>query len=431
MAAGPIHRRPLGLAIRCLLGAAALCLCSCAKKEAPPTPPLTVEVAPVLQEDVPVQSEWVAETDGFVNATIRAQVQGYLLTQEYQEGDLVKKGQLLFEIDARPAEAALNQAQAALKQAEATSVQAQAEVTRSEAQLYIAQANLDRIKPLAEEHAISQKDLDDATGTERSARADLAAAKASAGASQASVGSARAAVERAKLDLGFTKITSPIDGIAGIARAQVGDLLGPAQTAELTTVSTVNPIKVYFTASEQAYFDYMRKYPSEAAAIEGEKRAVYELILADGTLYDHKGTFFAIDREVDPRTGTIRMAVTFPNPENLLRPGQFAKVRTTELRKGALLVPQRAVSELQGKFQVAVVGPDNTVTLRPVTPGQRAGTQWIIDKGLEPGEQVVAEGTQKVKQAMTVHAVPVQQEAARQAGGQAAAPSPMASGSDR
>jgi membrane fusion protein (multidrug efflux system) len=369
-------------------------------------------VTTVAQEDVPVHTEWVATTDGYVNATIRAQVQGYLLKQEYQEGDLVKQGQLLFSIDDRPFAAALNQAQAALKQAEAALLQAQAEIKRNEAQLYIAQTDLARIKPLAEENAISKKDLDDAIGAERSTRAAVVAAQAAAVAAQAAVGSAEATVERARLELGFTKIASPIDGIAGIARAQVGDLLGPAQNAELATVSTVNPIKVYFTASEQDYIAYVHKHPSGAPTDEESNRAGYELVLGDGTVYGQKGSFFAIDRQVDPRTGTIRMAATFPNPDNLLRPGQFGKVRTTEVLKGALLVPQRAVTEFQGKFQVAVVGSDKTVDLRPVTTGDRIAERWIITAGLTAGEQIVTEGAAKVKQSMTVNPVPVQQSAA-------------------
>ena len=415
MAAGSFFSRFSRAGMRCLLLSAALCLFSCGKPAAtdpPAPPPPAVEVIPVAQEDVPVHTEWVATTDGYVNATIRAQVQGYLLKQEYQEGDLVKQGQLLFSIDDRPFAAALNQAQAALKQAQAAQLQAQAEIKRNEAQLYIAQADLARIKPLAEENAISKKDLDNATGSERSARAALVAAQAAAVASQAAVGSAEATLERAKLELGFTKIMSPIDGIAGIARAQVGDLLGPTQNAELTTVSTVNPIKVYFTVSEQDYLAYVQKHPSGAPTDEETGRAHYELVLGDGSVYGQSGTFFAIDRQVDPRTGTIRMAATFPNPENLLRPGQFGKVRTTEVLKGALLVPQRAVTEFQGKFQVAVVGSDKTVELRPVTPGERIAERWVITKGLTAGEQVVADGTAKVKQSMAVDPKPTPQSGA-------------------
>jgi len=373
--------------------------------------PPAVKVVDVLQKDVPTFQEWVATTDGLVNATIRAEVQGYLLKQNYQEGDLVKKGQLLFEIDPRPFEAALNQAEAVLKQAAAASEQAAAEVTRNEAQLYIAETNLARVKPLAEENAISQKDLDDAVGTERAARAAVIASKASVNVAQAAIGVARAALEKAKLDLGFTKIVSPIEGIAGIARAQVGDLVGPAQTGELATVSTVNPMKVYYSVSEETYVKYMKRFGTEAAAVKGEEGTEHELFLADGAVYPHKGTFYAIDRQVDNRTGTIRMELLFPNPDNLLRPGQFGKVRRVEEKKGALLVPQLSVAELQGTYQVAVVGPSNTVEMRSVKPGERIGAWWVIDEGLKPNERVVAEGIQKVKQGMTINPQPMHEPA--------------------
>jgi membrane fusion protein (multidrug efflux system) len=317
---------------------------------------------------VPIYEEWVGTADGLVNATIRAQVQGYLTRQNYKEGDVVRKSQTLFEIDPRTFQASLEQAKGQL------AVQ--------QASWDTATANLKRIKPLAELNAVSQKDLDDAVGKEQ--------------ASHASVIAAQAAVDRAELELGFTKITSPIDGIAGVAKAQIGNLVGPGATEELTTVSTVNPIKVYIQVSEQEYLKAMemkkqvRKFP-------------LELILADGTVYPHKGDFSFADREVDVRTGTIKIASLFPNPGNLLRPGQFAKVRAqTAVMNNALLIPQRAVTEMQGDYLVAVVGQDNKVSIRPVKVGQWSGKLWIITDGLNPGEKVVAEGTQKVKDGVTV-----------------------------
>jgi membrane fusion protein (multidrug efflux system) len=337
------------------------------KKTGAPEPPV-VEVVQVIQKDVPIYEEWVGTADGFVNATIRAQVQGYLIKQNYKEGDLVRKGQTLFEIDPRTFQAALEQTKGQL------AVQ--------QASWDTAKANLKRIKPLAEQNAVSQKDLDDAVGKEQ--------------ASHASVLAAKAAVDKAELELGFTKITSPVDGIAGVAKAQIGNLVGPGATEELTTVSTVDPIKVYVQISEQEYLKAMetKKQP---------RKTPLELILADGTVFPHKGEFSFADREVDVRTGTIKIATLFQNPGNLLRPGQFTKVRAeTSIRKNALLIPQRAVTEMQGNYLVAVVSADNKVTIRPVKVGQWSGTLWIINEGLKPGEKVVAEGTQKVKDGITV-----------------------------
>ncbi len=337
-----------------------------------------VEVVNVLRKDVPVYAEWVGTTDGLINATIRAQVQGYLIKRNYWEGDVVKKGQVLFEIDPRPFKAALDQAKGQLLQ--------------WEAQWITAKANLARIKPLAEQNAVSKKDLDDATGTELSTRASVEAAKAN--------------VEKAQLNLDFTKVTSLIDGIAGIAKAQVGDLVGPGGLEELTTVSTVDPIKVYINLSEQEYLKAQSMKDEEAAQIP------LELILADGSLYPHKGKFILADRQVDVKTGTLKVAGLFKNPRNLLRPGQFGKVRAiVTTRKGALLVPQRAVTELQGSYQVAVVGPDNKVDIRPVKVAERVGTLWVIEEGLKPEERVIAEGIQKVKQGMPVNPKPFQTDA--------------------
>ncbi len=354
-------------------------LAGCKKEQKPAPPAPVVEVMEVIQKDVSIQHDWVGTTDGMVNATIRAQVTGYLIRQNYKEGDLVKKGQVLFEIDPRPFKAALDQTMG--------------DLARQEAQYNNARANLDRIRPLVEQNALSKKDLDDAIGAEQSALAAVTAA--------------RAGVEKARLDLSFTKITSLIDGMAGLAKAQVGDLIGPAQAGELTTVSTINPIKVYFTVSEEAYIDFVKQFSSEAAFLEHAKKLTLQLILANGSLYPYTGMIYAFDREVNVRTGTLRIAGLFPNPADLLRPGQFVTVRILlGTKKGALLVPQRAVTELQGSYQVAVLGTDNLIDIRTVKAGDVVGPFWIIDEGLKPGDRIVVEGVQKVKQGVAVTAKP-------------------------
>jgi len=364
---------------------AAICLSAglatgCGEQKATgPAAPM-VEVVNVVQKDVPIVREWVGTTDGLVNAKINAQVQGYLIKQNYQEGSLAKKGQILFEIDPRPFQAALEQAKGQL--------------AVNEGQLYTAKANLEKIRPLAAANAVSKKDLDDAIGREASAKAAVQAAKA--------------AVRKDEIDLSFTRIISPIDGIAGIAKAQIGDLVGNPGGPELTTVSTVDPIKVFIPLSEQEYMRFIRE--AEAKGNSESKGSNLELILADGRVFPHKGKVYFADRQVDERTGTIKVATLFPNPGNLLRPGQFAKVKALiETQEGALLVPQRAVNELQGRFQVAVVGPDNKVDLRWVKVGERAGSLWVIDEGLKPGERVIVEGIQKVKAGMPVTPKPYQE----------------------
>jgi membrane fusion protein (multidrug efflux system) len=365
-----------------LLAVACLSAClvgGCGEKKAtgPAAPP--VEVVNVVQKDVPIVREWVGSTDGLVNAKINAQVQGYLIKQNYKEGSVVKKGQVLFEIDPRPFQAALEQAKGQL--------------AVNEGQLYTAQANLEKIRPLAKISAVSKKDLDDAIGREASARAAVQAAKA--------------AVRKADIDLSFTKITSPIVGVAGISKAQMGDLVGSHGGPELTTVSTVDPIKVFIPLSEQEYMHFTRTAEAKGKP-DGEGPSL-ELVLADGRVFPHKGKLYFADRQVDERTGTIKVATLFPNPGNVLRPGQFAKVKALiETQKGALLVPQRAVTELQGRFQVAVVGQDNKVDLRWVKVGERAGPLWVIDEGLKPGERVIVEGMQKVKAGMPVTPKPYQ-----------------------
>jgi membrane fusion protein, multidrug efflux system len=358
---------------------APLCLSACLKEQAaaPPRAPV-VEIVEVVQKDVPIVHEWVGTTDGLVNATIRAEVTGYLIKQDYKEGDVVKKDQVLFEIDPRPFQAALDQAEGAL--------------TQMQAQYKDAHANFLREKPLFDQGAISKQSLDTYLFADQSAEGQVLSAKA--------------AVEKARLDLGFTKITSPIDGVAGIAKAQVGDLVGPSvQGGELTTVSTIDPIKVYYSINEQAYISWMKRFPSDPLS-EARKLQV-ELILADGSVYPYKGKFYTIDRQVDVRTGTLRVEALFPNPNNFLRPGQFVRARVLiDTKRKALLIPQRAVTELQGGYQVAVVDAENKVEIRNVKPGERYGSLWEIEDGLKSGERVVAEGIQKVKQGMVINPKP-------------------------
>jgi membrane fusion protein (multidrug efflux system) len=350
-----------------LVAAFGLAGCQEEKKAVAPPPPPEVEVAEVIQKDVPVYGEWVASMDGMVNATILAQVQGYLIKQNYKEGDFVKKGSLLFEIDPRPFQAAVDDARAGM--------------AKQQAVLQTAQANLKRILPLAAANAVSQRDKDNAIGSVQTAEAQVL--------------SAQAQVRKAELDLGFTKIASPIDGIAGAAKAQMGDLVGTPQARELTTVSTVNPIKAYVPLSEREYLKAVER--SQQGAKADAEKTTFELILADGSTWPKQGTFSFADRQVEAQTGTIRVAILFPNPENLLRPGQFAKVRALmKTEQGAILVPQRAVGELQGSYQVAVVDAENTVRIRGVTVGERVGNLWVIREGLKAGDRVVAEGTQKV-----------------------------------
>jgi membrane fusion protein, multidrug efflux system len=360
-----------------MLVALAVLSAACGKKEeAPPPPPPTVEVAPVVQKDVPVYGEWIGSTDGFVNAQIRPQIEGYVLRRNYQEGYFVKAGQALFDIDPRQFQATYDQARGTLAQNEAT--------------LANAKTTAARYRPLAAEKAISQQELDDAETRERTA--------------QANVESARATLEKAKLDLDWTKVTSPIGGIAGVAVSQVGDLVN--HQVVMTTVSQVDPIKVYFNPSEQEYLYWVAKHgPVQKTLQDGRNLEMgnLELILSDGSVFPHRGKPFLVGREVDVKTGTIQLAGAFPNPENLLRPGQYAKVRVAvDLRKGALLVPQRAVSELQGSHQIAVVGPDNKVTIKVVKVGPIDGSMLVIEEGLQPGDRVVVEGLQRVKSGMTV-----------------------------
>src|SRR5438552_12692971 len=364
----------------------------CGKSDQPQARPPEVEVVQVEQKDVPIWNEWVGTLEGLVNAQIKPQVTGYLLRQTYQEGSFVRKGQLLFEIDPRTFQAALDQAKAQRANAEGQLAQAQANQVK-------AQLDVNRYVPLVKEQAVTQQDLDNAIQANVAAQAQVRAAKAQ-------IDAARAQVDAAQLNLGFTRIVSQIDGIAGIAQAQIGDLVGP--TSLLTTVSTLDPIKVYFPVSEKGYLNYIKENPDAAKRAEQERQLGLEMILADGSRYPHEGSFSFADRQVDVKTGTLRLQGLFPNPGNILRPGQFARVRAvTKTRRGALLVPQRAVTELQGSYQVAVVGKDNKVEIRPVKVGERTGSQWVVDAGLKPGERVIAEGIQRVRQGMTVNPKPL------------------------
>ena len=381
-------------------GAVAVLLTSCQREGAvtggpPPAP--DVEVALVTARDVPTVKEWMGTLDGRVNAEIHGQVSGLLLRQVYREGSLVRRGDLMFEIDARPFEAALNEAKGRLAQAEASVQQAAGNLAQSQARLGKAELDVRRYAPLVKTKAISQEEMDNATQGRLEAQAAVESSRAAIETAKASVAAAKASVYDAEVTLGFTKIVSPIDGIAGMARIQVGDLVTPAGAA-LTTVSTVNPIKAYFTISEQEYMAQQR-------AGRGDQWAKnLELVLADGSVYAYKGTFFMADRQVDVGTGSLRIAVLFPNPGNVLRPGQYGRVRAvTGLRKDAAVVAQRAVTELQGSYQVAVVGDDNKVTIRPVKMGDRLGSLWVVEEGLRPGERVIVEGLQKVRTGSTVN----------------------------
>ena len=351
---------------------------------APPPPSVQVEVADVIQKDVPIQREWVGTTDGSNNALIRAQVSGYLMKRPYTEGSFVKKGDLLFELDPRKFQTALDQALGDL-------AKAQAQFTKSK-------QDVERDTPLAKEGAISQKELDDSVQAHAATKGSLAAAKA--------------AVEQAKLNLAWTRIMAPIDGVVGISKAQIGDLIDA--NTELTSMSTLDPIRVYFPVSEQEYLEAADKVQQGYKDRQEGKEysgAGLDLVLGGEKVYPFKGQFYLVDRQVDTKTGTIRVAALFPNPNNMLRPGQFARVRVvTKTREKAILVPQRAVTEMQGSYQVAVVTPENKVDIRPVKVGQRSGSLWIIDQGLKLGDRVVVEGLQKVKAGMTVDPKPFQDQ---------------------
>jgi RND family efflux transporter MFP subunit len=357
-----------------VLPTAVLLVASCGSpKTAAALPSPEVEVASVLQKDVPIFSEWVATLDGYVNAQIQPQVAGYVIWQTYKEGSFVRKGQILFQIDPRPFQALLDQAKAQLAQAQA--------------QLGKTEMDVNRDTPLAKERAIAQSQLDNDVQAEQAAKA--------------AVKTAEAQVEQARLNLEFTDVKSLVDGLAGIAQVQIGNLVNP--TAVLTTVSQVNPIKAYFSISEQEYIHFADRINTETQKETPSNGPPFELILADGSVYPHKGVGLLTNRQVDVATGSIQIICSFPNPKNALRPGQFGRLRAApEMRNGALLVPQKAVTELQGTYQLAVVSADNKVSIRSVKVGARVGPQWIVESGVRPGELVIVEGLQKVQNGSTV-----------------------------
>jgi membrane fusion protein (multidrug efflux system) len=362
----------LGVAL--VLGAVAGCKSETAQQAAAPE----TAVAEVVQKDVPIYLEWVGTTNGVENAKIRAQVKGYLLSQHYREGAFVKKGHLLFQIDPRKFQADLDKTKG--------------DLARAQAQLGKTELDVKRDTPLAKAGAISQKELDD------SIQANLAA--------RASVAATQAVVEEAALNLGWTKIIAPIDGVVGFANAQTGDLVGPDRGEELTTISTLDPIKVQFPISEQEYLRAAEQVQQAYKENREGRAGSLDLVLSDGSVYPHKGRISLVDRQVDVKTGTVLVAALFPNPGNRLRPGQFGRIRMMKIRPNALLVPQRSVEEVQGGYHVAVVGANNLVDIRTVRVGERAGSQWVIEEGLKPGERVVVEGLQKLKSGMKVSPKP-------------------------
>lgn len=347
-------------------------IAGCASKApAPPPPPPGVTVTPVIQKDVPIQQEWVGTMVGNTDADIRPKVEGYLLSRLYAEGSFVEKGQAMFQLDKRQAQAAVEQATGNLERARAALSQAQIDVRR--------------YTPLVAQRAVSQAELDKAQSSERAAAA--------------SVDADQAVLDNAKLNLGWTTVVSPISGIAGVAKVGIGDLMTPSTV--MATVSAVDPIYVDVNIAEQDYLRFAReKLPRT------EKQNI-ELILGDGTVFPHRGNVLFVNRAVDSRTGTIQVRGEFQNPGNVLRPGQYARVRAvTELRKDALLIPQRSVSELQGIYQVGVVGADNKVTIKTIKLGPLYGDMWVVESGLQPGDNVIVDGLQRVRTGMTVAPTP-------------------------
>jgi RND family efflux transporter MFP subunit len=388
----------LGLVVATILGVVAH---SGAKPPAQAPPAPGVQVATVEQKDVPIFGEWIGTLAGQVTADVKAQVTGYLLRRDYTEGSYVTKGQLLFEIDARPFQASLDQAKGQLAQAEAQLTQDQAQLATAEANQLKSQLDVDKYAPLAKAEAVSQQDLDDAVQTNVANKAQVQSAQAAIVAAKAQIQASQAAVETASINLGFTRIASPIDGIVGIAQAQVGDLVSVSSGA-LTTVSTLDPIRDYFTVSEQEYLELRKRFSGS-----DQQHWKLQLILADGTTYPHEGNFYFADRSVDQNTGSIQLAGLFPNPGNVLRPGQYGRVRAViNVRQNALVIPQAAVTELQGSYQVDVVGQDNVVAVRPVQVGEKTGSMWVIQDGLKPGERVVVEGQQVLRPGVRVQPEP-------------------------
>jgi RND family efflux transporter MFP subunit len=401
-----------------VVAAAALCatlyIAGCGKSEA--TAALTpsapeVGVVTVIQKDVSIYGDWVATLDGYTNANIQPQVTGYLVKQNYGEGSFVHKDDVLFEIDPRPFQAALDLAKGQLAQAQGQLSQAEGQLAQARAQLGLADINVKRDTPLAAARAIAQSQLDNDVQTKAQAEAAVKAGEGTIQTSKAAIESAQAAIEQAELNLGFTKVRSLIDGIAGIATIQIGNLVGP--TTVLTTVSSLDPLKAGFSISEQEYLALAGRIPSKSHSnsavdlLRAGNDIPLQLTLSNGQIYPHQGRVVFADRQVDPQTGTIRIIGAFDNPGNVLRPGQFGRIRAmTGFQKGALLVPQRVVSELQGRSQVAVVGQDNKVQIRTVVTGERSGEMWIVTSGLKPGERVISEGTSKVTEGSLVNPKP-------------------------
>lgn len=366
------------------------------KKPAEP-PPVPVVVGTVERRDVKVWGEWIGTVDGSVNAAIRPRVSGYLISQNYEEGSFLKANDLMFQIDPRPFVAALEHAKAALARTQAEQIKTQLDV--------------DRLTPLVAKRAVSQQELDDAIGANEANLAMIEANKAD--------------IAIAELNLGFTKVIAPIDGIAGKANAQLGDLVGPASPEPLTSMSSVDPLTVYFFPTEREYYQAAEAISRAAATPLADRPDQFELVLSDGSIFDQRGRFYYADRQVDLRTGAIRVAVRFPNPGNLLRPGWFAKVKTVRKElPDAVVVPQRAVIDVQGSYQVAVVKPDQTVEMRNVTVGSVSGSEWVIAEGLQGGETIVVEGIQKVRAGVKV----APQTAAPTAGSATPKPSASATG---
>jgi RND family efflux transporter MFP subunit len=361
-----------------LVGATLVCgslFVGCSRKPAQTAvAPPEVLVTTVQPQDVPRVLERVATLDGFINANINAQVQGNIISRDYTEGSVVKKGDLLFQIDPRPYQAALAQAKGTLAKDKANQVKTEADEKRA--------------FDLFKKKVISDQERDTAI--------------AAAGSSRANVEADEAGVQQAELNLGYTKVTAPIDGLAGFANSQVGDLVGPT-TGPLTTVSQIDPIKAVVAAGEGPFTDFVSRHPDATERNAYVKTLEFDLILGNGELYPHKGQFYALDRSLDPKTGSIRYYVTFPNPGNIMRPGQFGKVRfVADMKKGAMVIPQEAVNELQGSYQVAVVGNDNKVSIHPVKMGERIGAMWEVTEGLKPGDKVVVQGLQKAREGSTV-----------------------------
>jgi len=374
---------------------------SAAKPSTKAQPSPVVEVAPVEQRDVPIYDEWIGTLAGQVNADVKAQVTGYLLTRNYKEGSFVRKGQVLFEIDPRPFQAVLDQARGQLAQAQAQLVQYQAQLSIAQANQLKSQLNVEKYEPLAKVDAVSKQDFDNATQTDVANKAQVKAAEAAIVSAKAQITASEAAVETAAINLSFTRVISPIDGIAGVAQAQVGDLVNTS-SGPLTTVSTLDPIRDYFAVSEQEYLALQNRFSNP-----DKDHWKLQLILADGSTYPQEGEFYFADRQVNANTGAIQIAALFPNPGNVLRPGQYGKVRAMiRDQQNATLIPQAAVNEQQGSYIVAVVDKANRVSMRPVQVGARAGTMWVIQSGLNAGERVVVEGQQNLRPGTMVQTKP-------------------------